>query len=195
MFDDHCCEITGAGQFLSAPAPSRGLVLKLNTAARTVTPVATYSHGKGFESEYMGNLQLLPDGDAIVGWGDVPYISEYSAGGKLLFDASFPSPDMSYRTYLQQWVGLPLTLPSGAARRDGGHTTVYASWNGATQVRAWRVLGLTAAGQTGRLAQSARSGFETSITVTSSDQRFRLQALNAAGHVLGTSRVFEPPAG
>src|SRR5205823_6157627 len=35
LFDDHCCQITGGGTYVSPTAPSRGLVLKLNPAART----------------------------------------------------------------------------------------------------------------------------------------------------------------
>ena len=45
-----------------------------------------------------------------------------------------PVADMSYRAYVQPWVGMPLSPPSGAARAPAAGTTVYASWNGATQV-------------------------------------------------------------
>ena len=40
----------------------------------------------------------------------------------------------------EPWVGEPLTDPAGAAREAGGCTTVYASWNGATELASWRVL-------------------------------------------------------
>jgi EmrB/QacA subfamily drug resistance transporter len=191
LFDDHCCEITGAGQFLSAPGPSRGLVLKLDLASHTATEVAQYSHGSGFESEYMGNLQVLPGGTAFVGWGDVPYLSEYSRSGRLLFDASLPRPDISYRAYLQHWVGLPLSPPRGASRANHGRTTVYASWNGATELRKWRLLGLTHSGHATAIAEQSKSGFETAISAPPGYAQFRLQALDAAGRVIGTSPVFE----
>ena len=87
-----------------------------------------------------------PTATSFVGWGEVPFVSEYTASGKLIFDAAFPSPDMSYRAYVQPWVGKPLSPPSGAARAQGAGTTVYASWNGATQVSSWRVLAVTAGG-------------------------------------------------
>jgi hypothetical protein len=138
----------------------------------------------------MGNTQVLPGGNVIIGWGEVPFVSEYTASGKLIFDAAFPSPDMSYRAYVQPWVGQPLSPPSGAARAQGAGTTVYASWNGATQVSSWRVLAVTAAGETQPLATHARAGFETSIPVSGGSRRFQVQALDAAGRVLGTSRTF-----
>jgi hypothetical protein len=138
----------------------------------------------------MGNTQILPDGNVIVGWGEVPFVSEYTAAGKLIFDAAFPSPDMSYRAYVQPWVGKPLTPPSGAARTRRGATTVYASWNGATQVSSWKVLAATANGWAEPLATHTRTGFETSIPVSGGAGRFQVQALDASGRVLGTSKAF-----
>jgi hypothetical protein len=138
----------------------------------------------------MGNTQVLPNGDVVVGWGEVPFVSEYTAAGELIFDAAFPSPDMSYRAYVQPWVGKPLYPPSGAARGHASVTTVYASWNGATQVSIWRVLAVTADGATQPLTTHARTGFETSIPVSGGSRRFQVQALGGAGHVMGTSKTF-----
>jgi EmrB/QacA subfamily drug resistance transporter len=190
MFDDDCCEITGAGQYLAPAGPSRALELKLDPATHTVTQIAQYSHGLTFDAEYMGNTQLLSDGDVFVGWGQVPYMSLYTKSGRLLLDGVLPTPDMSYRAYVRHWVGEPLTRPTGAARRAGGETTVYASWNGATKVVAWRVLALAASTATRKLAQQRRTGFETAIRVGSAAGRFEVEALDAGGKVIGTSRSF-----
>ncbi len=194
LFDDHCCEITGAGQFLSATGPSRGLEVKLNPAGDTATVVRQYSHGTTFESQYMGNVQRLPNGNVFVGWGQVPFMSEFSKSGKLLFDAAFPAPDMSYRAYVQPWVGLPLQAPKGAARSEAGKTTVYASWNGATRLAGWKVLASNGNGTMAVVAHGARSGFETPISVPSGYKRFEVQALDAAGKVIATSKSFGPTA-
>ena len=190
LFDDHCCDITGADTYLPATGPARGLMLKLDQANHTASVVREYSHGATFHSEYMGNTQVLPNGNVIVGWGQVPFVSEYTPSGKLIFDAAFPSPDMSYRAYVQPWVGKPLSPPSGAARAKAGKTTVYASWNGATQVSSWRVLAVTSGGATRSVGTHTRTGFETSISVSGRAGRFEVQALDASGHVLGTSKTF-----
>jgi hypothetical protein len=189
VFDDHCCMITGAGVYLNATGPSRGLVLELNTASHTVKLAKQYSHGVSVESRYMGNVQQLPDGNAFVGWGDAPFISEFSKSGQLIFDADFPTPDMSYRAYVQHWVGLPLYPPSGAARTHDGTTTVYASWNGATRLTAWRVVALSGGVKT-VVATKSRTGFETAIPVHAAARSFELQALDSGGQVIGTSRSF-----
>ena len=185
LFDDHCCQITGGGTYVSATAPSRGLVLKLDGKNHTATVAGQYSHGSDFNAEYMGSLQPLPGGNEFVGWGSANYLSEYNASGQMLLDAKLPSPDITYRATVEPWTGAPLDPPQGAARRQSGRTTVYASWNGATQVASWRVL----AGQSA-VATAARSGFETSIPVQSSATAFTVQALDARGHVLGTSPAF-----
>jgi hypothetical protein len=94
--------------------------------------------------------------------------------------------------------------PAGAARTQHHRSTVYASWNGATQLARWVVL----AGRNGKhlkqVARRARSGFETSIGLKHAYRTFRLVGLDAKGRVLGRSKLFRtgvakpqnyPPAG
>jgi hypothetical protein len=142
----------------------------------------------------MGNTEVLPNGNTFVGWGAEPYFSEYSKSGKLLLDGTFPSPDLTYRAVqISSWTGLPLTPPSGAARSSAGGTVVYASWNGATEVSAWRVLAGSDAGHLSVVATQAKSGFETAIHVgagAATGSVFKVQALDANGRVIGTSSAF-----
>ncbi len=39
----------------------------------------------------------------IIGWGGLPYISEFSPSGKLLFNAKLPAGVSTYRAYLLPW--------------------------------------------------------------------------------------------
>jgi EmrB/QacA subfamily drug resistance transporter len=190
MFDDHCCQLTGGGTYVSATAPSRGLVLKLDQQTGTATLLDQYTLSGGVDAEYMGDTQPLPDGNAFVGWGSEPYFSEYTGAGKLLLEAELPGPDLTYRATLEPWHGEPLTAPAAAARRRAGATTVYASWNGATQVASWRVLAGSAQGSLAVVAAAVRTGFETAIPVPAPSRRFEVQALDADGRVIGTSRPF-----
>jgi EmrB/QacA subfamily drug resistance transporter len=190
LFDDHCCRQTGGGTSVKATGPSRGLVLQLNQQAHAATLVAQYGNKGEFESEYMGDAEPLSNGNAFVGWGSERYFSEYSRSGQLLFEGEFPEPDLSYRATLGQWVGLPLSPPVGAARQADGKTTVFASWNGATQVASWRVLAEPSTSKLTVVRTTAKSGFETAIPVPPSYKSFRVQALNANGRVIGASRPF-----
>ncbi|HUB72689.1 MAG TPA: MFS transporter [Solirubrobacteraceae bacterium] len=190
MFDDHCCQLTGGGTFVPATGPSRGIELKLDQADKRATLIAQYGAQRGLNSYYLGDTEPLGDGNVFVGWGSEPFFSEYSRSGKLLLEGEFPGPDLSYRATLGQWVGLPLSKPAGAARSAGGRTTVYASWNGATELASWRVLAAAGSARMKPVASATRSGFETAISLPRSYGRYELQALDSAGRVIGTSDTF-----
>jgi hypothetical protein len=76
-------------------------------------------------------------------------------------------------------------------------TIVHMSWNGATDVAAWRVLAGSAPGSLQPRATVPATGFETAMTLakTYGDAARKqygyvaVQALDVAGHVLGTSRT------
>ena len=190
LYDDHCCQLTGGGSYVDPTGPSRGLVLKLNQQSGTATLAAEYVRGRKFDAAYMGDTQPLPNGNVLIGWGSEPYFSEFSPTGKLLLDAQMPHANLSYRTTLEQWSGQPLSKPAGAAvHGDDGKTTVYASWNGATALASWRVLDVAGA-RASAVASAAKSGFETAIPISRTARSYELQALDAAGHVIGTSRAF-----
>jgi hypothetical protein len=193
IFDDHCCAILGPAKFAPPTGPSRGLVLKLDTTNHVASLRAQYSRGSTFNAAFLGDTQLQPDGNVLVGWGSQPVFSEYSASGKLLLDAVLPHPDLTYRVYLSNWVGLPSFPPNGAVRNQRGKSTVYASWNGDTQVVAWKVLAGPNAKHLTSVATRAKRGFETSIRLNTSYKVFKVQALDTNGHVLRTSRAFSVP--
>jgi hypothetical protein len=189
VFDDHCCQITSAGKHMAHGA-SRGLVLKLDPAKHTATVAAQYTHGADFDAEFMGNIEPLANGNEFVGWGSLPHFSEYTASGRMLLDAVLPGADLTYRATVEQWVGLPLYPPSGAARQRGAKTIVYASWNGSTQAVSWRVLAGSTSHKLVPVTTASKTGFETAISVPSGYHAFRVQALGAGGRVIGTSAPF-----
>ena len=74
----------------------------------------------------------------------------------------------------------------------GDSTAVNASWNGATGVSSWRVLAGGAQGSLTAQATMPDSGFESSVTYPNTysehnGEYVAVQALGAAGQVLGTS--------
>ncbi len=188
LFDDHCCEITGAGTYLAATGPSRGLVLQLDQQNHTAKLVSQYKREDDSDAAYMGNTELQAGGNVFVGWGALPYFSEYSASGQLLLDAVFPGPDLSYRaTPLAHWVGLPLTSPTAAVHVTNAKSTVQVSWNGATRVAGWDVVVDESAGQVRVVGHATKSGFETTIPVAGTYKSVKVEALDAKGAVIGTS--------
>jgi hypothetical protein len=192
MFDDHCCAIIGPGKFGPPTGPSRGLVLKLDTTTHTVSVLAQYTRGRHFNAGFLGSTDLLPNGNVLVGWGSTPFFSEYDKSGKRLMDVTFPSPDLSYRAYVQRWTGIPSYRPTLVVRSRGNSATAYASWNGDTQVTSWRVLGGTNADRLATVVNAAKTGFETAIPLDKSYKLYKVVALDAKGHVLMRSDVYPP---
>lgn len=136
VFDDE------AGPPLKAPS-SRGLILSLDLRHR-IARVAHQYHRPGTTSaQSEGSVQPLANGNVFVGFGSTEFFSEFSSSGRLVFDASLPTDDGSYREYTFPWSATPMTRPDIAARKAtaGIGVDVYASWNGATTVARWQVLG------------------------------------------------------
>jgi hypothetical protein len=138
----------------------------------------------------MGSTQPMAGGGAFVGWGSQSNFSMFDRSSKMILDIVLPRPDITYRATVEQWVGLPLYPPVGAARVKNGKTTVYASWNGATKVASWRIMAGPSADNLSAIGTADRSGFETPIALRQSYRAFQLQALDSGGRVLGTSKPF-----
>ena len=182
MFDDQ------AGPPQEAPA-SRGLVLALDRRRATARVDATYLRSDHTSAQSEGSVQTRPNGNVFVGFGSTPFFSEFSAGGRLLYDASLPKDDGSYRVYRHGWWATPRTRPAATVRRtSASRVSVFASWNGATAVDRWQVLAGPTAGALHAIGSAPSDGFETHIRLPSSASTFKVSALDAQGHVLASSR-------
>ncbi len=196
LYDDG---IPGALPVGSLSGPSRGLILNLNYQNNTASLASPpLYHDPALYANSQGNLQVLGNGDVLVGWGSdsqpggqlSPYFTEYSSTGSVLADYSLAGQDVTYRAYSLPWVGLPLTKPGAAAISANGQTTVYASWNGSTETSAWELLAGPKRGVT-PVSTTSRNGFETAITTTAAGPFFEVKALNASGQILKTSAVIQ----
>jgi hypothetical protein len=168
---------------------SRAIMLSVDERRRDVDLARAYTHPGNLFANSQGNVQTLPNGNVLVGWGAQPYVSEFTAKGELIFDSQLARNYISYRAYRVPWFGQGPGAPAVAARRAGSRTVVFASWNGDTRVRHWTVLagasGSTVAGR------APRSGFETVIPVAGSLTQLRVQAGDERGRALATSAVLK----
>ena len=97
-----------------SPKVSRGLVYELNTQSMTADLVWSYQ-ANGLYGSHMGSMQVLPGGNAFIGWGDVtgvqvrPDFSEVTPGGDLVFRGRISQRLLeSYRAYRFDWEGQAL---------------------------------------------------------------------------------------
>ncbi len=166
---------------------SRGLILDVDELAMTASLVRQYTH-EGVLSGSQGSVQLLERGNVFIGWGETPRVSEFDARGRLLFDALLGDQYQSYRAFRLPWRALPAEAPAIAADGAGPTRTIYASWNGATDVRAWQLLAGAREGELHAYAPVPARGFESALAPPQrSGPVFAVRALSAHGAPLGQS--------
>jgi hypothetical protein len=170
---------------------SRALTLRLDTQHMTATLVSQYEHRPPLLAAYEGNVQPQPGGDQFVGWGQQPYFTEFDSRGQAVFDARFVGANSSYRAYRFGWTGTPATSPAVTTATQRGTTTVYASWNGATSLRGWRVLSGSDPKSLKAVRATGKQGFETSIRITHAGRYVAAQALGVHGRVLAISKTIQ----
>jgi hypothetical protein len=174
---------------------SRGLRIALDFKTHEAHLASSFTHPNSpLLAASQGNMQTLASGNSVVGYGGVPAISEYSEAGSLLFDAHQPFDMSFYRAFRYPWSGRPASPPAVLASRNntGEETIVHASWNGATGVSRWRVLAGQNRGSLAARATIPASDFESSTTLPAKYGYVAVQALDSAGHTLGTSQTVQP---
>jgi len=169
---------------------SRGLRMELDIKHKVARLLFAYTHrDPPLLAASQGNMQTLPDGDALVGYGGVPAISEYARNGSLVFDAHMPFDMSFYRAFRFPWQGRPASAPAVVAsvNNTGEETIVHASWNGATGVASWRVLAGSAPGALKPKSRIPTESFESSLTLPEHYSYVQVQALDASGRTLASS--------
>lgn len=81
------------------------------------------------------------------------------------------------------WIGRPFTLPSFAVDTQR-ENRAYASWNGATEVTHWRLLGGSRPKLLNSLERTRKLGFETELCVEGRNDYFAVAAYDAKVRLL-----------
>jgi hypothetical protein len=82
---------------------SRAITVKLDERSQVATLVASENQPEGLSAPSQGNAQTTPDGGLFVGWGALPYFSEFDRFGQLVFNAELPAGVNTYRAYQLPW--------------------------------------------------------------------------------------------
>jgi hypothetical protein len=170
---------------------SRGLRIGLDMARHEARLLADYRHpDPPLLSASQGNMQTLPGGDSLIGYGGLPAITEFSPGGAVLLDAHLPYDMSFYRAFRHPWSALPASPPSVSSSQNstGEETIVHTSWNGATGVASWRVLAGPSSSSLTVQATVPDESFETETTLPKSFAYVEAQALDSHGRELGISK-------
>lgn len=153
-----------------------------------------------------GSVQPISDsGNFLVSWGQMKGwtgFTEFDEQSKVVLDVAFGDPSTrNYRVRKADWTGNPVTKPDLYlySRDDASATHYWMSWNGATEVAAWRIWQLQSQGlsqQNVTLGVVANGGFETRCETDRVVEEGYVEALDGDQRVLGRSdrvKVFVPP--
>ncbi|MEA3334718.1 MAG: aryl-sulfate sulfotransferase [Chloroflexota bacterium] len=150
------------------PPYSRGLEYELDEAARTARVVDSYRHTPDIFAMGMGSTRRLPNGNLIIGWGaNLTVLTEFRPDGSTALEMMFDRAT-SYRAQRVPWQGWPTWSPTLVNLPAGSGSTLYVSWNGATEIASYRVdAGLSANPDTFvPVGLVDKSGFETEIDIS-----------------------------
>lgn len=146
---------------------SRGHRIEVDLDNMTANLTQSYVHPADILSTSQGSMQVLPNGNVLLGYGFNGVMTEFSPAGEALCDAYFEPQKgfgsgnvQSYRNMKFNWTGIPLTTPN-VSYEDA---TFYVSWLGSTKVRSWLLQDADAADGAFASVQTApKRGFETEI--------------------------------
>jgi hypothetical protein len=82
---------------------SRAVTVRLNPWTHVATLLSSDNQPEGLSAASQGNAQTSADGNLFVGWGALPYFSEFDPRGNLIFNAELPAGVNTYRAYLLPW--------------------------------------------------------------------------------------------
>ncbi|KAJ5222088.1 uncharacterized protein N7469_010975 [Penicillium citrinum] len=200
---------------------SRGLFIEINEEDMTAEVIQEYWNPEPISSQSQGSMQILDNGNVLVGYGYNSGWTEFSADGEAVCEVHFGPRSgfqkghiISYRIFKSDWVGLPLTRPDVALTSSDAAV----SWNGATEVMTWVLEGAFPRfvnesteighgdGNSTRFSHAEaeeetfdfilavpKSGFETAVPIPADTlyTKLRILALDKAGGLLGTTQTMD----
>ncbi|MGV8018433.1 MAG: aryl-sulfate sulfotransferase [Ignavibacteria bacterium] len=97
------------------PSFSRAVEYKLEETSMTATKVWEYRNNPDIYAFAMGNVQRLPNGNTLIGWGSATTtLSEVNPQGQLLYHLSLPAGQMSYRAFRFE----PIQVTNAGGKRN-----------------------------------------------------------------------------
>lgn len=173
---------------------SRGVEIILDTVNMTAELKAEFVNQHKIISGSQGSMQVLPSGNVLLGFGYNAAWTEFSSEGEPLCDVHVGSKKtfntgavQTYKVNKAAWVGKPTTAPRIAVADD----EIFMSWNGATEVKLWRIQGSRGSGIDLEVVMEVeKTGFETSVSVYCEKWvSVRAVALDASGAELGVTEI------
>jgi len=92
---------------LADPRESRALEYEVDETAMTATRVWQYRNDPAIHGSAMGNVQRLPNGNTLIGWGSTnPNVTEVHPDGTKALEMTFETDTFTYRAFRYDWKGI-----------------------------------------------------------------------------------------
>ncbi len=174
---------------------SRAVEYVIDEQAKTATRAWEFAPQPTLYNFFMGNVDRSADGSAFIGWGGPHTIgTEIAANGEKALELQLQGQGYVYRWHKEPWQSTPTTTPQLVVDRSATTPTLRMSWNGATNVSAWRIEAGANAAALKEILVAPKAGFETSAALEGERAKncaWRVTALNAAGATLGISKIVQ----
>jgi arylsulfotransferase ASST len=195
----HGTEHNGGNEVHTAPTSS-GKIIRVNTTSWEAELVQAFFPPYGLRSKSQGSTQILPNSNAVVGWGSEGAVTEFLPNGTPIFHAFLDSGLLgegveNYRAFRFNWTGFPHEDPAIVALNSGEGTDIYVSWNGDTNTKTWRFYALDDDSSNDKLAirrflgEVKRESFETVFHTRQFVHSVSADAIGTSGRILRTTGV------
>jgi hypothetical protein len=122
IFDNEAAGVANTGIDPTAELGlSRVVRFKLDEHAHTAKLEQSFDQPESLTAPSQGDGEPIPGGGHFVGWGSLPYFSQFDAAGNLVFNAQLPAGVNSYRAYELPWSPAGSGSGSGGGSGPGGH--------------------------------------------------------------------------
>ncbi|KAM5429918.1 hypothetical protein McanMca71_001260 [Microsporum canis] len=173
-------------EFSNGRNPSTGLVLDIDLQKKEVIGKRRlWNRENPVVSRDLGSFQSLPNGHALVHHGQIPLIEEYNQDDKLVMQIRYGHDlvDASYRVHRVAWTGMPSAKPSvKACRKTDKDIVVFVSWNGATDVKSWKLSEYSDDRKVNEIKNEPWGGFETMIQAQTTSKKVLVSAVGGPGN-------------
>jgi hypothetical protein len=170
------------------PHFSRAIELHLDTQNMIATKVWEFRDSPDKVSDWMGNVQRLPNGNTLINWGDgsLPRITEVRPDGSKAFEMSFVNKDPGYRVLRFPWSGMA-SVPYLIAEAWDDRVTLLFNKFGDQDVAYFNIYGGLAEDPGQIIATSTEPFIHLTDLVNLEHYSFRVTAINSAGQESGFS--------
>ncbi|KAL2820929.1 ASST-domain-containing protein [Aspergillus cavernicola] len=184
----------GSNRYRNTSLSSTGMIVYIDHDTNSSTMIKEYhAPGAGLQSWSQGNMQILPNKNVVIGWGNNPSISEHLEDGTPVFFATVAdSISMNYRAFKYNWAGKPDEPPTlrTYSPSPNSATTFWVSWNGATDVDYWNIYATASTEeQFIHLTKADNLGFQTTYVSASYYPQAFAEAVGKDGTSLANSSI------